>query len=160
MSPSLLGSEIVNHRHYYSCAHSLDLTPDQFRLNNRIFMWYSEIRGKHAGLQRSQWLLASSLFRDVQVPWQQRDLLLLSYIQGQEVFAESQLCSCHCLGHRMEQWENKKICSASLWEKSLHLFSFLYESIPTWPLIVLKIPQEISPINSFLNVLANTQNMP
>ena len=27
------------------------------------------------------------------------DLLLLSYIQGQEIFVESQLCSCNCLGH-------------------------------------------------------------
>lgn len=146
-----MGSEIVNHRHYHSCAHSLDLTPDQFRLNNitlknviivshKKIMWYSEIRGKHAGLQRSQWLLASFLFRDVGVLWQQRDLMLLSYIHGQEVFAESQLCSCQCLGHRMEQWEKKKICSLSLWEKSLRLFSFLYESVPTWPLIVLKIP--------------------
>lgn len=48
----------------------------------------------------------------------------------------------------VDKWEKGKTHSGSLWEKSLHMLSLHMHS--PWPLMVLNIPQEISPINFFL----------
>lgn len=50
-----------------------------------------------------------------------------------------------------QQWSNgkRKRLTPDVSGKNLHLFSLLFRSIPSQPLIVLKIPQEISPISSF-----------
>lgn len=96
-SPSLQGGWLVSCRHPYSCAHSLDSWSAQTRKWN-IYVIFRK-QGHTCwppGIIVTTGILLVQACRG---PLTANGSAASQLHTGQEIFAESQLCSCNCLGH-------------------------------------------------------------